>query len=383
MKTVVAHLTNDYLPLTQTWLYNNQVINLKRYKPIVIAQSTMNLDMFPTKYVYSPPNPGYISKIINIIRMKLIGSHSTRTFEKILKDNDVKLLHAHFGTEGVGYLKLKKKLNIPMITTFYGMDVSMIPRIPYWKKRYIQLFQEGDLFLTEGNNMKKELIKLGCPENKIVVQHLGVDLNKFNFSLREPPVSGNIIILIAGSFREKKGIPYAIQAFSKVKENYQNIRLRILGDGPMRIEIESLIAELKISEMVTLLGYQSHDVFLTEATTAHIFMLPSITAQNGDTEGGAPVAIIEAQATGLPVLSSYHADIPEVVVNGKSALLAPERDVETLAKYLEFLVEHTEVWGPMGKAGREHVIQNYDLMLQVEKLEKIYDSLLRVKLHAK
>ena len=88
-------------------------------------------------------------------------------------------------------------------------------------------------------------------------------------------------------------------------------------------------------------------------------LLTNITAQNGDTEGGAPVAILEVQATGLPVISSYHADIPEVVVDGKSALLAPERDVETLAKHLWYLVEHPDVWGAMGRAGREHVEQEY------------------------
>lgn len=374
MKTVVAHLTSEYLPLTQTWLYSNQIINLKRYEPIIIAQSVTNLEIFPTQNVHSPPKNSYISKIFNIINIKLTGSYSTRNFEKILKDNKVKLLHAHFGTEGVRYLKLKKNLNLPMITTFYGVDVCMISRIPYWKKQYVQLFQEGDLFLTEGNNMKQELVKLGCPENKIIVQHLGVDLNKFNFTPRTLPEDGNITVLIAGSFREKKGIPYAIQAFAKVKENHQNIQLRILGDGPMRNQIESLITELDISDYITLLGYQPHDVFLNEAANAHIFMLPSITAQNGDTEGGAPVAILEAQATGLPVISSYHADIPEVVVEGKSALLAPEMDVETLAKHLEYLVEHPDVWVSMGRTGREHVEQEYDLIIQVDKLETIYDT---------
>ena len=310
MKPVVAHLTSVYLPLTQTWLYHNQIINLKRYEPIVMAQSTMNLDKFPTQNVYSIPKRSIISKIFNMIHIKLTGSYKTRYFENITKENNVKLLHAHFGTEGVRYLKLKKNLDLPITTTFYGSDVSMNPKKPYWKKQYIRLFQEGDLFLTEGNNMKNELIKLGCPENKIIVQHLGVDLNTFNFTPRTLPEDGNIVILIAGSFREKKGIPYAIQTFAKVKKDHPNIQLRILGDGPLRDQIESLIAELDLSNSVTLLGYQPHDVFLNEATNAHIFMLPSITAHNGDTEGGAPGAILEAQATGLPVISSYHADIP-------------------------------------------------------------------------
>ena len=381
MKPVVAHLTGDYLPLTETWLYN-QIINLKRYEPVVMAQITMNLDKFPTQNICSIPERSIILKIFDIINIRHTGLYPTRYFENIIKEKNVKLLHAHFGTEGYKYLKLKKNLNLPMITTFYGFDVSEIPRIPYWKKRYARLFQEGDLFLTEGNNMKKELIKLGCSENKIIIQHLGVDLNIFNFTPRTFPEDGNITILIAGSFREKKGIPYAIQAFAKVKKDHPDIQLRILGDGSMRNQIESLISELGISSSVTLLGYQPHDVFLNEAASAHIFMLPSITAQNGDTEGGAPVAILEAQATGLPVISSYHADIPEVVVDGKSALLAPEKDVEMLAKHLEYLVEHPEVWVSMGQAGREHVENEYDLIVQVEKLENIYNELCDVKLHA-
>ena len=376
MKPIVVHLTGQYLPLTENWLYHNQIKNLKRYDPIVIAQGTMNLDKFPTQNVYSIPERGYFLKIFNKIQIKLTGSYPTRHFEEVIKKNGIKLLHAHFGTEGYKYLKLKKNLNLPMITTFYGFDVSMMSRIPCWKKNYAKLFQEGNLFLTEGNNMKKELIKLGCPENKIIVQHLGVDLNKFYFKPRTLSDDSTIIILITGSFREKKGIPFAINAFAKVKKDHPGIQLRILGDGPMRAQIETLIEELGISSSVTLLGYQPHDVFLNEAKNAHIFMLPSITAQNGDTEGGAPVAILEAQATGLPVISSYHADIPEVVVDGESALLAPERDVETLARHLEYLVEHPDVWGEMGRAGRKHVEQEYDVMVQVGKLEEIYDKLL-------
>ncbi len=105
-------------------------------------------------------------------------------------------------------------------------------------------------------------------------------------------------------------------------------------------------------------------------------MLPSITAQNGDTEGGAPVVIIEAQATGLPIISSYHADIPDVVVDNESALLAPEKDVECLAKHLEYLVEHPDLWDKMGRIGRKYVEQEYDLTAQVQKLENIFDTLI-------
>ena len=336
----------------------------------------MNLDKFPTQNVYSFEDQNLFCRKANQLSLRFTGKYLSQNAKKVITNHNAKVLHSHFGYEGFKYLRLKKSVNLPMITTFYGFDVSMPLRLPSWRKKYIKLFHEGELFLTEGNHMKEELIKLGCSEDKIFVQHLGVDLKKFNYTPREFPEDGNIRILIAGSFREKKGIPYAIQSFAKVKQNYPNIQLRILGEGPLRGQIESLIKKLDISEYVDLLGYQDHEVFLKEAADAHIFMLPSITAENGDTEGGAPVAIIEAQATGLPIISSYHADIPEVVVDGKSALLAPEKDIDCLANHLEYLIKTPELWAKMGLEGRKHVEKEYDLIKQVEKLEKIYDTLI-------
>ncbi len=113
MKETVAHLTNEYLPLTQTWLYN-QVINLKTYKPIIFTQTVMNLDKFPTQEVYSFSDRISFLKKINRLNIIFTGYYLSGYFEKILKNNNVKLFHAHFGTEGFRYLKLKKSLNLQL-----------------------------------------------------------------------------------------------------------------------------------------------------------------------------------------------------------------------------------------------------------------------------
>lgn len=368
-KRIVIQLNDVYLPITENWIYNH-LINIKKYNSASISHKIQNLELFPLPNIYSP---GPLYNLVNKIHFALFGEHMLYFHEKIIKKHDVILIHAHFGPVGVRNLKLKLKLNIPMITTFYGFDISSTPKDKRWLKKYKKLFENGDLFLAEGTNMKNELVKLGCPAKKIKVQHLGVDLKQIKVVQKKLPLDGRVKILIAASFREKKGIPYAIKAFAKVKQNHPNIQLQILGDGPMRDQIESLIAELDISNSVTLLGYQSHEVFIDKLASNHIFMQPSITAMNGDTEGGAPVSIIEAQAAGMPVISSCHADIPEVVIDGESALLASEKDVDALAKHLEYLVEHPEVWDKMGQAGRKHVENDYDLIIQSEKLEKIYD----------
>ncbi len=125
------------------------------------------------------------------------------------------------------------------------------------------------------------------------------------------------------------------------------------------------------------MGYQPHHVFVEELIKAHIYLQPSVTAQNGDSEGGAPTTLLEAQASGVPVLSTYHADIPEVVVNGKSGFLVPERDSNALAERLEYLIDHPEEWSTMGREGRKHVEMNYNICKEADNLENIYDALIR------
>lgn len=375
-KMVVAHFVDRYLFITGSWIYNT-LTGQKRFKPIVLTNSTQNLDIFPFKPIYSYFDLSIFKKAI--IRLRNTGHFGDvyyNHFYEAIKRNKAILLHSHFGDASFSILKLKEKLDIPKVTTFYGYDVSLPKRDPIWKERYERLFTMEDLFIVEGNFMKKCLIELGCPEDKVVVNHIGVDLRKLPFRPRRLNPGEKVKVLIAASFKEKKGIPYAIQAFAKVLANYPNMELRIIGDGPMRNEIIELIANLGIENHVKLLGYQPYQIYRSELLKCHLFMLPSVTAMNGDTEGGSPVAITEAQATGMPVLSTYHADIPEVVIDGETGLLSQERDIDGLAKNLEYLVSHPELWETMGKRAREHVERKFNLRKQISRLEEIYSQLL-------
>lgn len=371
MNKVVAHLLGVYLFHTGTWIYS-QLTNIKNFKNIVFSETLRNLDLFPFDSVYSSDQYLFPKKMLNRILRKITNNHY-RFFYPICKKENVGLLHAHFGFQAARSLKLKKKTKLPMITTFYGNDISQYPRNPYWRRLYIRLFDEGELFTVEGNFMKKSLIELGCDDQKIIVQHLGINIDEYPYKKRNVKNYDRIKILICASFREKKGIIYAIKAISKLSKLKKYIILNIIGDGELRTEIEILINKLNLSDCIKLLGIKNHKNTINEMYNSNIYLAPSVTAADGDTEGGAPVSLIEALATGLPAISTYHADIPEVLMDGKSGFLVPERDVDALAERLEYLINNTKLWGKMGCNGRKHVEQNYNLTTQVKKLEDIYN----------
>lgn len=393
----VAHILNKYLFLTGSWIYG-QIKNLKKYKALVFCIDVENLSLFPYRAIFCPTLLGWKKGALFILKKILVCiNYAERVFsmpffiemediiqsawEEMLKNEffniakreGVSLLHAHFGDQGKRALPLKKALSIPMIVSFYGYDVSRLPRRSYWRKHYKRLFDEAELFLAEGGFMAQCLKNLGCKERKIIVHHLGIDLEDWIYKERVEEES--IKILQTARFVEKKGIIHAIKAFSKVCIKHKRATFYIIGDGPQRNLIEKTIKECNLADKVILLGSLPYHLYREWMYKAHIFLHPSCTASDGDTEGGAPVCLIEAQACGMPVLSTYHADIPEVVIDNESGFLAKERDVNDLAEKLDYLLSMPSLWKKMGEKGREHVQKNYNIKVQAEKLEEIYEKI--------
>ncbi|MFA6097239.1 MAG: glycosyltransferase [Candidatus Paceibacterota bacterium] len=387
MKVVIHYKNGSYLGITENWIYS-QTKNLKRYRPIVYALCSENLNVYPTECIrsFGPCRKGSSERrtplmFLNRIFNKIFSFYPM--FCYYLRKDKPDLIHAHFGPSGYSFLKLKDYYHVPMITTFYGYDLSMLPlEQPKWRKRYKKLFAEGERFLVEGSHMRNCLVKLGCPEEKIRIFHLGVDLKKIKFVARDKYAeNGDIKILIAASFREKKGIPFAIEAVGRVARKRSGLTLTIIGDSNGNDEGErekkkiiELIEKYDLKSKVRMLGYQPHDIFVKELYENHIFIHPSVHASNGDTEGGSPVSIIEASASGIPILSTFHCDIPEVVIDNKSGFLVPERNVEALEERLEFMLTNCDLWKKMGLCGRRRIEDEYDMIKQAIKLEDIYDE---------
>jgi colanic acid/amylovoran biosynthesis glycosyltransferase len=182
-----------------------------------------------------------------------------------------------------------------------------------------------------------------------------------------------------GGFREKKGISYALAALGKLKQEFQNFEVTVIGDARSRNEqhekqkIIRIIKKMQMEKHIKLLGLQPYNVTLRALYDHHIFLSPSITGSDGDTEGGAPVTIIEAAASGMPVISTRHCDIPNVLGKINANLLVQEKDVEGLTNAIKLLMQMD--WGIIAENNRSYIEENHNIKILANLMEKIYHSL--------
>lgn len=286
------------------------------------------------------------------------------------------IVHCHFGWNGLIGTGLKDigAIRGKLVTTFHGMDVNVTPR-QHGADVYKQVFQKGDLFTVNTEFTKHKTIALGCPPKQLIKLPVGFEISQYEFCERKLDAGKPVTVITVARLAEKKGIEYGIKAIAKVVKRYPNIIYKIVGGGILKASLEQLISDLRISENVRLLGWMTQEQVRQLYTDSHIFMLPSVTAANGDQEGQALV-LQEAQAIGLPVLSTWHNGIPEGLLDGVSGFLVPERDVDELANKLIYFVEHPEVWVQMGRAGRAYVEERYDIKMLNKQLVTRYKQLL-------
>jgi colanic acid/amylovoran biosynthesis glycosyltransferase len=269
---------------------------------------------------------------------------------------------------------LKRVLNIPLVCSFYGDDAFSYPLRAGYAKKYVSLFNTADKILVLGPYMKEALIKLGCPEDKLVIQHLGIDISKIEFKKRELKKGEQIRFLFASSFLEKKGIVLAIRALASFKDKV-NFTVDIIGDGPLRPQIESEIAVGGLQDRVTLHGYRPYDFVIQQAYQCHVFIQASLTGSQNNKEG-TPMAIVDAMATGMAVISTRHSDIPEIVKHGESGYLANENDVDSLKECIRHVIDAPEKISNFSTNARSWVEKEFDAKKQAEKLEQLYLSLI-------
>jgi colanic acid/amylovoran biosynthesis glycosyltransferase len=260
-----------------------------------------------------------------------------------------------------------------VVTVFHGYDLSRYlaeerPGV------YRPLFRHGDLFLPVSRHWFDLLLRLGSPASRTHILHMGVDTARFRPGVRTPSKCGQLSILTLGRLVEKKGHADALRAVRLVIDRGHDVRYTIAGDGPLREALASLSEELGIASRIRFLGDVNQEEALKLYRDADVFLLASTSARSGDAEG-IPVVLMEAQAIGLPVISTWHSGIPELVRHQFTGLLAAERDVSGLANHLERLACCPDLRNRMGQAGVRVVHDEFNLARQNTKLAAMLESL--------
>ncbi|MGH8687193.1 MAG: glycosyltransferase [Burkholderiales bacterium] len=380
----VVHSNPVWLPATQTWIHT-QVSELPpaRVECHVVCERTENLGQFPMKHLHDfSTAPSWVRTWDRGLRRLGLRNHLgylARTARAVKAD----IVHSHFGDVAWANLGATRAAGCRHVATFYGYDMSRLAQMEAWRARFRQLFGKVDRVFCEGPHMARRIVDLGCPESKMRVHHLGISLEQLPFRPRSWAPGGALKVLIAATFTEKKGIPYALEALGRLRQHV-GVEVTVIGDARdessenlnQKQKILATIAAQGMSAKVRLLGFQPYSRLIEEAYRHHVFLSPSVTAEDGDTEGGAPVSILEMAASGMLIVSTRHCDIPDIVQEGRTGLLAEERDVEGLLERLLYAVREPERWPDMLANARRHVEAEFDSKIQGARLAAHYEALL-------
>lgn len=377
----VVHSVHRWLPRTMNWLHQAIIRLPVDIQSRVVCTLRDHPDEFPVAGLQCHDDAGFFFRLSERALEKMTGRPRLPLLTRTLKSPPTDIVHSHFGNIGWRDATIVRRAGCRHVVSFYGFDLNRLPTMDSrWAGRYRQLFEGVDRVLCLGPWMRANLERMGCPAEKIIIHHLGVDLSKIPFSPRTWDSSEPLRVLMCGTFREKKGMPDALRALARLKERVP-IRATIIGEASVakqeqaeRVVIMNTIKELALSEDVRLLGFRPYDFMLEEAYRNHVFLSPSRIASDGDTEG-TPITIIEMAASGMPIVSTRHADIPEIVVDEETGLLAEERDVDGIVDRLARLTEHPESWNAMLVASRQHVESRFSAAVQAEELATIYRNL--------
>ena len=377
---VVLHSLPLWLPPTSPWLWNQVRFVPPPVLSHVACERVGHLERFPVAPLHRFDREPMWRRTADRVWRKSGLRRQLGFIERAARTVGADVIHSHWGDWGWRDASAAAAVGARHVVSFYGKDVQFLPRQnPRWKARYRALFLDAAAILCEGPHFAMCLEDLGCPTERIRVQHLGVDVGSIPFRARQRRVGDPFRILVAASFREKKGIPDAVEAAGRLARHLGGVELTIVGDASddprSLVEKERILAAIARqgeSLRVRMPGYTTHEDLLAHAIEHHVLLAPSLHAKDGDTEGGAPIVLLDMAATGLPVVATRHCDIPSAVRDGLSGFLADERDVDGLTAALHRIASEPDLADGMGREGRAHVEREYDVKALGPKLGALY-----------
>ena len=300
----------------------------------------------------------------------VVASELTRLYVRALRRAQCQAVYVEFGQVAVFVMDACQRLGLPLIVHFHGIDAHSRLMLDRHGGRYPRLFEQAVAIIANARTMERALLDLGARPEKLHYVPNGVDADRFRAGA---PAEAPPTFLAVGRFAEKKAPQLTIAAFASLSRTHPEARLRMIGDGRLLGACQDLAQGLGVGEVVTFLGAQPHDVVAEEMRRARAFVQHSVVASDGNTES-MPNSILEASASGLPVVATRHAGIPEMVVDGETGFLVEERDVEGMARHMARLVAEPELAAELGRAGRRRMQESFSIDSRIARLWEIVQA---------
>jgi len=377
---VALHLVEVFVGRTMNWLYDH-LCCVPRYKQVIVTEKLKNRTEFPEMEAIALDQ----SRILRRVWSRLAGRNNVYPWD-LRRINGFRpvVLHSHFGNNAIAHLPVAERLDCPWFVSFYGADVYEGEQDPKAKAHFAPVFARARLVLALGPVMAEHLEQLGCPAEKIRIHPLGVGIGRLPSKERKLTPGEPLRILFAGTFREKKGVEYLVQAVGIARDAGVPLKLELVGDAQgkkgdqqTKQAILSLLRELGLESITTQHSYLQFSQLIQLALESHLFIGPSVTAGSGDREG-TPFVLQQMMATGMPAIATQHSDIP-YIFGPLSNLLVPERDAKAIAERIQFYYGDPQALTEDGLRLRER-IASFALKTTSAHLAELYDSVCQAQL---
>lgn len=376
----VLHIVRKLLPSTATFI-RNQVTHHIGYEPYVLyaedVEGTMASEIrssIPCRKAVDGTAGAWLYRKFRV----LTPGETSRTLS-FIRNLAPDIIHVHYGVDMLTFSRMLQKTGFPVVVSFYGYDCTSFPKRfkgkgKYWLQKKVFGHKNLEAVFAMSPDMKKDLLAIGCPENRIRIHYYGSECRAFSYERNYTDKETVNFIIISG-LTAKKGHLILLEAWKLLlARTVKPVQLTIIGSGELEEQIRSFIQKNNLQTVLlkgpVLYGSAAHHAALQEAD---VFVHPSMTAPNGDKEG-IPGALVEAMANGLPVISTFHAGIPFVIDNGRTGLLVEENSSEQLAEALVLLAEDPVLREKLGRNARESATSSLDVHPREQELEELYDE---------
>jgi colanic acid/amylovoran biosynthesis glycosyltransferase len=324
----------------------------------------------------------FFYKSVLRILLRKTRQRNLQLLRQNIEGYNIDIVHSHFANLGCEMMEVLKGKKVKHFVSYYGFDYERLPFTrPEYVEKYRQLFEEADGFICEGTHGARTLEKMGCPPSKIHVVRLGIPVDQVQFVNRHKNHNSLKLIQVA-SMTEKKGHYYTIRAFAEAVKTCPEMSLTLIGspkmpdDVSIQIDLQEQIRLHRLEAKVKLIDRIDYS-FLHQMLAEHdVFIHPSCYTAKRDCEGGAPVVLLDAEATGMPVISTRHCDIPDEVIHGCTGLLSEERDIQSLVENIkQFYLMNNDEFNEYSQRAREHIDLNYNIRMSGHSLLNVYKTL--------